>query len=189
MDDQTLHPVPPPFPGVQAQQPAPTPFPSAANAPQPGGLPSRDEVRALRMKERAGVPFHLKRPPACTVTVRALSFAERTFLAGVPAELQQTLTAAFNRQTAARGGAARTFAEIMQAAGSDEDIANVLCVAGFVSPPLVMAEADLAGKPGAWVVDDVHIDDRRRYMRMVLGTGDAEDLEEIARFLVAPVAG
>lgn len=166
----------------------PLPFPDLLHpVPEEARRLSREQVRQMRRLEAEGVPFFLHRT-GIEATVRALSFADKTLLAGLPSYLQQEVAAAFNQ--APGGNAKKTFSDYVRAAANDEKIANVACVAGFIRPRLTLTEeeADRAHDPDVWWVGDLHIEERKRYMGLVIGGAAEEDLKRIAGFLDARLA-
>jgi hypothetical protein len=147
---------------------------------------SRAEVLQMRRLAEQGVPWFLERL-GVEVTVRQLSFADKTMLAGVEPRIQGELTAAFQDRAKATAEAQPGFENVIVQAALNERIANAVCVAGFIDPPLVFTEADLASKPDAWVVTDIPIDDRIKYRDFAFGQ-EPEEVRRIATFLHRKVA-
>lgn len=146
---------------------------------------SREQARAMRQAEREGVPFHCHKT-GFEARVRMLSLADATMLAGIPPTLQAQLTASLSGADRRERG--RGFAELLRAVSEDEALANAFCVAGFVSPRLVLTEEELDGSDDCWLVTDLHIEERKKYLGVVMGT-EREELARIARFLHARMAG
>lgn len=163
------------FAAYRSAHAAPSTLP-ASGAPH---LPSRAEITARRARERAGVPFTLE-ADGIVVTVRLLSLFERTTIQGLPTELQEMLLREFRKQQ--RGVRADTVSEMIAAIADNERSTDMICCAGFVSPRLVMTEAELDGSDECWLVTDVHRSDRLRYSRLATGE-DKEELAKIRRFL------
>lgn len=161
-----------------------TPAPSAPT-PQPRPAIRRDQAAAMRQAERDGVPFWCHRT-GFEAKVKLLSLADRAMLAGIPAQLQAQLTASLTG--AQRAGGSRTFSDLLRTVGEDEQLANAFCIAGFVWPRLVATEAELDGSDDCWVVTDLHIDERKKYLSLVMG-GEQEEMAKIANFLRERVAG
>lgn len=146
---------------------------------------SRKQAAAMRQAERDGVPYWCHRT-GFEARVRMLSLADTTMLSGIPPALQQQLTASLTGANRQAGG--RTFADLLRTVGDDEALANAFCIAGFVSPRLVLTEEELDGSDDCWLVTDLHIDERKKYMGLVMGT-EQEEMAKIARFLHARMAG
>lgn len=188
MDDQIpFHAHPPHSPFVAAAQPEPTEVPSAYGAPAPIPLPSRAAVRAMRMQEKAGVPYWLKWT-GVEATVRMLSFADKTLAVGLPNAIRIEINDAYAAMQS-RSGANKTLDDVLRTAAGDERLANAVCVAGFVSPRLVMTEAELDGGDGCWLVTDLHIEERREYLAWVLGRAPEEVIKRVQNFRAEGLAG
>lgn len=148
--------------------------------------PTREQiVRMRRMEREEGVPFW------CDVSgfearVRLLSLAEQAMLAGIPVEVQQDLTATLNKQAARPRN--RDFSDLLETVADDERLANGFCIAGFVWPRLVASEEDLDGTDDCWLVTDLHIEERLKYLKLILGT-EQEEMRRIRTFLREGVAG
>jgi len=185
MDDQFPQGIPTqPAPGPYVQAaPPPIPFPPVVAAP-PSGRPTREAMKAARLRESQGVPFELKEEPRGEVMIKAQTFADKTLWLGVPSGLQAQISQAFNQAQARQKNRKpdRTFDELMTLAAADEEFANAICMAVFVEPRLVASEYELASNPGAWVVDDIHLNDRLRVLQWVQGTRKEEDLQRVAEF-------
>lgn len=178
--------------GSNFPTPEPVPFP----APEPdriGVAPSeadakrpritRAQAQQMRRMEREGVPMWLT-SSAFEATVQALSFADRTMLNGIDPKLQAELAAGMNGRGMGAGDGGRTFGDIVRGIANEERMVNAVCCAGFVSPRLTLTkqEADLANNDDVWWVEEINIEDRRRYSGFVLGT-DEEEARRIASFL------
>jgi len=147
---------------------------------------SRAQALAMRQAEREGVPFWCHKT-GFEARVKLLSLADSTMLAGIPPALQGQLTASLAGADRA-GGRGRGFAELLRAVGEDEALANAFCIAGFVSPRLVLTEEELDGSDDCWVVTDLHVEERKKYLGLVMGT-EREEMAKIASFLRERVAG
>lgn len=143
---------------------------------------TRAQVRRLREMEMEGVPFYLHKT-GMEATVKALSFADRTGMGGIDPSLQQEIQAGFNARGQNAGTKGISFEDMMRGVGNEERIANACCVAGFIDPPLVMREEELASNPDAWWVEDLHVEERRAYMSLVLGQ-NPEEAKRITNFLL-----
>jgi hypothetical protein len=148
-------------------------------------LPSRDRVVTMRRLEREdGVPFWCHRT-GFEARVKLLSLADQTMLAGIPSELQEQLSETLTAQAQRRG---RSFGDLLATVSEDERLANGFCMQGFVAPRLVATEADLDGSDDCWLVTDLHIDERKKYLNLVLGA-EKEEMAKIASFLHEGLAG
>lgn len=159
----------------------------ATKSTQQPARPTRDHILRMRRLEREdGVPFwcHVS---GFEARVKLLTLADQTMLAGIPAEVQQDLTATLNRQSGASRGP-RQFEDLLETVADDERLANGFCAAGFVWPRLVMSEDELDGSDDCWLVTDLHIDERLKYLKLILGT-EQEEMRKIRSFLHEGVAG
>jgi hypothetical protein len=158
----------------------------ATNVQAQAARPTRAQiVRMRRMEREDGVPFH------CHISgfearVRLLTLSEQAMLAGIPADVQQDLTATLNKQTARPR--TRDFSDLLETVADDERLANGFCIAGFVWPRLVATEDDLDGSDDCWLVTDLHIEERLKYLKLILGT-EQEEMRRIRSFLHEGLAG
>lgn len=158
----------------------------ATKVQQGAQRPTRAQIVRMRQMEREdGVPF-LCHVSGFEARVRLLSLAEQAMLAGIPAEVQQDLTAALNKQAGRPRN--RDFSDLLETVADDERLANGFCVAGFVWPRLVADEADLDGSDDCWLVTDLHIEERLKYLKLILGT-EQEEMRRIRAFLHEGMAG
>lgn len=170
---QSSHTEPTPFPTNGSREPLLDPDVPSRDERK---LPSRAEVQAIRALEVRGVPFKLDRTGGEAI-VRAFSMADQVILSGMPDSLQQKWVDALNEQRRMADLKTRTTGDQRKLAASDEKMANVACVHGFVRPRLVLTEQELDGSDECWLVTDLHLDERRRYLRFVTGNPDQEDLK------------
>lgn len=185
------------FPPTSMTGQAPTPFsvqapaPSAFDPDLPGEESvtlTRAQVRKMREMENTGVPFRLFRSGGMEAKVRAWSMSDKLVLGGLPPKLQQEWVQALNDSRTRNGRANRTASDMLKLTDNDETVANICCVAGFIWPRVVMTEDQLDGTDDCWLVTDLHIQERTRYMNLVLGGGNDDDMKQIATFLSAGVA-
>jgi hypothetical protein len=151
---------------------------------------TRAQVLAIREAERnQGVDFELFKT-GITAKVRDLPFTDKTLLSGIPVSLRAGINAAIAENSAKNGatGGSFTIEQAIKAADSDEQIANALCVAGFIWPRIVADESELDGSDDCWLVTDLHIEERRAYMTQVMRT-DRGDVARMATFPGSRVAG
>lgn len=144
------------------------------------------EMRSVGSSE--GVPMWMDRT-GFEATVLPLSFADKTMMQGIDPRLQAEITAGFNARGVTSRGGSVTFADMIRGIGNEARLSNALCVAGFLSPRLTLTkeEADRASDEEVWWVEELHIEDRRKYGGYVLGQDDAE-VKRIANFLADRVA-
>lgn len=164
--------------------PAHGPAIETGNGSHPPRRPSRSEIRDRRRKEReSGVPFHLDYDDI-DVHVKVLSVLERATLIGLPTEVQTMLLRAFNGDDLVPEQGKRTLDDMLNIMGIEEDMANEVCIVGFVWPRLVKteAEADAANSADVWWLEDIHLEDRKKYLNLVMGR-DAAEMARINRFL------
>lgn len=126
-------------------------------APSSRRRPTREEVIERRRREKEGFKFRLFRT-GYDARVRIVSLADRAMMEALPAHVQDRLGKIMKRQNAARP--TEDFAGYLRGSGITLDMADIFCVAGFIDPPLVLTEADLVYQPDAWVVTDLHPDER-----------------------------
>lgn len=172
--------APTPFPTFQPQ--APSAFDPDIQTPGQVRY-TRAQVVHMRQMENAGVPFVLHRTGGMEAKVRVFSIADKTVLLGMPPELQQAWTKTLNSTNKNTGN--RQFKDILQSVEQDENLANMICVVGFIEPRLVMTEAELDGSDDCWLVTDITLDERKRYMSLVLNNGNEDDLKKINSFLAS----
>ncbi len=160
------------FPPAQTESvPEPTPAPS---------VPTREQARAKRAQERIG--FWMALPwTGGQAHVRLLSMADRSTLVGLPRDQQSLVIAVFEESNKLNAGKL-TIERISKNAGHQERLANVLCVAGFLTPRLVPTEADVdESDPHCMVVTDLHIQERIRYFQMATGN-QPDEVEKLVPF-------
>lgn len=75
-------------------------------------------------------------------------------------------------------------ADQLEAIKQSETLINsidAVCCAAFIDPPLVETEAELSGKPDAWVTDDFAIDDRWSAYQAITD-GDSKEAKSLVMF-------
>lgn len=160
--------------------------------PRPEDQPVRRITRSMAQQllvvQREPVPFWLDHM-GFEAQVLPLSFADKVMMSGIDPRLQSEISGGINSRSVTRAGGNVTFADMLRGIGNEERIANALCVAGFRHPILTLTkeEADRAGNEDVWWVNEVHIDDRRKYSGFVLGQDEAE-VKRISNFLLDRVA-
>lgn len=155
------------------------------SSPKPS-RPSRQQVAEMRRKEQEGVPFTLHRTGG-EAKVKVLSLTDHVTLLGIPPQLQGEVLEIFNETAKVEKGQI-TIETITKNQERQERLANAICVVGFVEPRLVMTEDELdENDPDLWLVDDLHIEERVRYLNFVMGR-DTQSLKRLQTFLVEGVA-
>lgn len=170
--------VPLTFPGVVHPVPgAPPPgVPGVNGGGNPKHLPSRSEQReARRQAEEEGYWFPLTIPAGQYARIRMLSVADRAFLGTLPDATQKLI---MEHVADLSGGSARAQADkspehkkAIRNLGKSDQVAKILMCYAWISPRIVMTEADLPPVEDpdnpVWLADDVHPDDRIRYFALV----------------------
>jgi hypothetical protein len=166
------------FPGSVVTPPgAPPPgVPSVNGGGNPRHLPSRSEQRERRRQaEEEGYWFPLTIPTGEFARIRMLSVADRAFLGTLPDSTQKLI---MEHVADLSGASSRAQADkspehkkAMRNLGKSDQIAKILMCYAWISPRIVMAEADLPPvedpENPVWLADDVHPDDRIRYFSLV----------------------
>lgn len=151
---------------------------------------AREAMQERRRKEReTGVPFFLEHD-GTEVRVRLLNLLEETTLLGLPEEIKQIVLEGFNTRDTTPAAGSRTWDDMMRVLGAEERMANAACITGFVAPRLTAtkAEADAANDPAVWWVEEIDLDDRKRYLQLV-SRQNKEEMERVRKFLRGPLAG
>lgn len=143
---------------------------------------NRASLRAARQQDRAGYLFTLG--DGTVAHVRKLSLADSATFAGLPSRLSQEVLEVFNDVQGEKAAGVLTMERLRQNQERQERLANLICVAGFLRPRLVLHEDDLADEDDdAALVTDIDIADRIRFLQHALST----DNEVVRSF--RPVAG
>lgn len=140
---------------------------------------TRADVLARRQLEREGFSFKLFRT-GTVARVRLVSLSDRATMGTLPTALQERLTKIFGKANA-ETGKARSFKEFLSGAETTLEMADLLCVIGFLEPKLVLTEADLESNPEAWVVTDLHPDERIAFFQVCNDETAAEKLQPFHR--------
>lgn len=131
-------------------------------------VPTRDQVRDRREQERVGFWMPLARTGGWA-HIRLLSVLDKTTLAGLSTDMQNRVLQVFADATKGNPRAT-TVAQFTKNRDQMEKLANVVCVASFIAPKLVMTEAELDDDPHTLLVTDLHIDERLAVYNIVMGT-------------------
>lgn len=157
------------FPGID---PHATPaYDLAADHAPARRVPSRGEVVAFRRKEETGLPFELRATlPGFEATVKKLTLADRAQTGALPQAMQDRIVGVIDRGSRGGGDRRITSSKYLRSLGDNEELANCLCLVGFVSPRLVETEDELTDD--AWLLADVDLRDRLAYSSYVLGNDE-----------------
>ena len=147
-------------------------------------IPSRREARQKRAQEERGKLFELHRTGGYA-HVREMNAADLALAEGLPAELQAAVLAVFqdNASNARQAPSQISWDRIRKNVAQQRQLADAACIAGFLRPRLVMtpAEADAANDDNVWCVEDLHPEERIRFLNLVIGQ-DKEAAEKLIPF-------
>lgn len=146
---------------------------------------SREEARKRREEESRGFLM----PLAFTggfAHVHRLTLAAMAQTVGLPVEAQNTVVRVFREYAVENANAPLTWDRFQKNARRNQEMADALCVVGFIKPRLVATEAELDGTDDCWLVTDIHPEERLRYMNMCVGQ-DAEAAKALVPFPESPV--
>lgn len=118
--------------------------------------------------------------------VHKLTVAGLAMTNGLPVEAQNQVIKVFREFAEENNNAPLTWDRFAKNAKRNQEMADTLCCAGFIKPRLVMTEAELDGSEDCWVVSDLHIDERLKYMNMCVGQ-DAEAAKALIPFPESPL--
>lgn len=139
-------------------------------------LPSRDALADLQRRQREDGFLY---PLAATsigedkifeARVRRLSTTDRAGIEMLPDAIQQVVWAGIKAFTKLQKET-KDAESLMEAALQNEQMlasANAYCSAAFIDPQLALSDADLANKPGAYLVDDIAAEDRLSFFMACL---------------------
>jgi len=144
----------------------------ASNATKPKDAPrrSREEIAAMREAERQqGVDYWLPITQEW-VKVRDLPFTDWVMISGIPAQLRGEIDAAIrdrNMQAVVSGERTiNSLEEAMSTMTRATNMAHAVAIAAFISPRLVLTEAELEpGNPDVWLVSDLAQDELIEFLR------------------------
>lgn len=102
--------------------------------------------------------------------VRRLSFVDRAVIGAFPTQLRAAVKRAIGGEGVQQAMAQLSVEEML---GEAADLSAAACRIGFLRPRLVEREDEIGDDPNAWLVSDVHPDDRMAYLEMCLGRGSA----------------
>lgn len=118
--------------------------------------------------------------------VHKLTVAGLAMTTGLPVEAQNQVIKVFREFAEENTNAPLTWDRFMKNAKRNQEMADTLCCAGFIRPRLVMTEAELDGTEDCWLVSDLHIDERLKYMNMCVGQ-DSEAAKALLPFPESPL--
>lgn len=141
---------------------------------------SREEARRKRQEESRG--FLMELPfTGGFAHVHKLTVATLAMTAGLPVEAQNQVIKVFREFAEENQTTVLTWDRFAKNAKRNQEMADTLCCAGFIKPRLVMTEAELDGTEDCWLVSDLHIDERLKYMNMCVGQ-DSEAAKALIPF-------
>lgn len=128
----------------------------------PVELFSKAKARERRERLAHGYLFPLTATGGAA-RVTKLNMTDNVVLRGIPTHLQGVVLRTFRN-----GGSAppKDWDGFLKDAEDSRQIANALCIMGFLEPRLVATEAEAEADPDAVWVEDIDIDDRIRFMRL-----------------------
>lgn len=138
-------------------------------------------------REQRGYAFELKfTSPGKSAQVRRMSLPKMASIGALSAEMQATATMAFD---AARNmdSETMTFPEIVHATNLQTELHKVICISGFINPPLYATREEARRMGGIWV-DWIDERDREAYADTVMNP-DTEEAQAMLPFPENGVAG
>jgi hypothetical protein len=153
----------------------------AANGKAPQLL-TRDKARETRQRDERGYLFPLPYTGG-EARVRRIPLAKLASVAGLTSEMQATVLEVFREVQTGGTFAVKNWQDLERNQARQEQLANGLCVAGFIQPRLTEseAEADAANDPNVLWVGEIAIQDRLTYLQTVMNP-DSEAAKAMAPF-------
>lgn len=172
--DQDTPQTPTPTPTVAAPKASTATVPTPAPMPK-RKMPSLAEVRALRTQENEGVDFELRGTfPGFLAKVKRLTLADRVQFGMLPSAMQDRIVFALNASRQAPGASdALTKKRYIKNLTNNEDLANAVCLGGFIEPRLTEDIEEADEDAGVWFLGDIQISDRQAYLNWCLGNDEA----------------
>lgn len=126
------------------------------------------------------MPFTFPTHPA---RVRRIPLADLASITGLSSEMQATVLEVFREVQTGGTFAVRKWQDLESNQARQKQLANGLCVAGFIEPRLVetQAEADATDDPAVLWVGRIDIRDRLAYMQTVMNP-ESEAAKALAPF-------
>lgn len=125
---------------------------------------------SIRQRE-IGYAFPLPKTfPDHPARVREIPLAELASATGLSSEMQETVLEVFREIQSGGTFAVRSWQDLGRNQKRQRDLANGLCIAGFIEPRLTetQAESDESDDPAVLWVERIHINDRLSYMQAVM---------------------
>jgi hypothetical protein len=145
-------------------------------------LLTREQARKTRQRETLGYLFPLPYTGG-EARVRRIPLAKLATVAGLTSEMQGTVLEVFREVQQGGTFAVKNWQDLERNQQRQEQLANGLCVAGFLEPRLTEseAEADAANDPGVLWVGEIAIQDRLAYLQTVMNP-ESEAAKAMAPF-------
>ena len=147
-------------------------------------FPTRQQATERMAQEQVGFYMDLPRTGG-HAHVRHLAIADLTTVAGLPTQTQTTVLRVFREIAEASGGAALSWEQLAKNQKRNKEMADAICVIGFIKPRLVMTEAELDGDPHTMLVSELHVTERTRYLNICTG----QDEEAAKKLRPFPIEG
>lgn len=141
---------------------------------------SREEARKRREEESRGFMMPLQFTGGFA-HVHRLTLASMAMTTGLPTEAQNTVVKVFREYAQENNNAPLTWERFQKNAKRNQEMADTLCIAGFINPKLVATENDLDGSDNCWLVTDLHPEERLKYMNICINQ-DAEAAKALLPF-------
>jgi hypothetical protein len=145
-------------------------------------LLTRDKARETRQREERGYLFPLPYTGG-EARVRRIPLAKLATVTGLTSEMQGTVLEVFREVQTGGTFAVKNWQDLERNQQRQEQLANGLCVAGFLQPRLTEseAEADAANDPNVLWVGEIAIQDRLAYLQTVMNP-ESEAAKAMAPF-------
>lgn len=145
-------------------------------------LLTRERARETRQRDERGYLFPLPYTGG-EARVRRIPLAKLASVAGLTSEMQGTVLEVFREVQTGGTFAVKNWQDLERNQQRQEQLANGLCVAGFIQPRLTEseAEADAANDPNVLWVGEIAIQDRLAYLQTVMNP-DSEAAKALAPF-------
>lgn len=150
---------------------------------------TRSKAREQSRRETHGYLFPLPYTGG-EARVRRIPLAKLASVTGLSGEMQATVLEVFREIQSGGSFAVRSWQDLERNQARQEELANGLCVAGFLEPRLTetQAEADAANDEGVLWVGEIAIQDRLAYLQTVMNP-ESEAAKAMAPFPEAGPSG
>jgi hypothetical protein len=145
--------------------------------------PTRTQARQARHQEQDGFWFPLPRTGGAA-HVRVPNIFNRIELDALPDTIQQEVARAV-RQAQNTTRREPTIGDVKKNLGKSQSLADMLCVACFVKPKLVMRDEDLDDDPYTMLVTDLHARERLDFGNLCFSM-DEEAAKRLKPFRAQP---